>query len=426
MALTRTKVKQGWLEGTDCGEYAVYKGIPYAKPPVGALRFRAPREPERWEGVRRAQDFPPVCWQENPEKGSFYEREFYRETWDREKRSEDGLYLNIWTPARCVRDKCAVMLWIHGGALRHGYGHEREFDGEAFCRRGVILVTIQYRLGIFGFFAHPWLREEASDEAAFNFALLDQAAALNWVHENIAAFGGDPERITVAGQSAGGVSVQALLTSPLAEGKIHQAILQSGGGYGQLERRSLTVEAACGNGKRFAEKCGIRTLAELRNMEAEKLLKLSEAFECRFVKDGFSLPAEGEEALYRKKASVKACLLGSTKNDIRVTEEMVLDGVYGDLYEGNLEFARRFCADVIYLYYFTRQLPGDDAGAFHSAELWFMFGTLQRCWRPFEAADYDLAEKMADYWCGFVKEGRPAGEEQWRRCAGAAEDVKIL
>lgn len=426
MTLARTKVKQGWLEGTDCGDYAVYKGIPYAKPPVGTLRFKAPERPERWEGVRYAQDFPAVCWQEEPKEGSFYHREFYQGTWEREERSEDCLYLNIWTPTGEVQDKCAVMLWIHGGALKHGYGHEKEFDGAAFCRRNVILVTIQYRLGVFGFFAHPWLCRETAGKAAFNFALLDQIAALNWIYENIAAFGGDPERITVAGQSAGGVSVQALLASPLTEGKIHQAILQSGGGYGQLERRSLTVEEACRNGERLAQKCGAETLEGMRGMEAGTLLKLAGDFECRFVKDGFSIPEEGESVLYRKTFPAAACLLGSTQNDIRVTKEMVENGIFGDLYRGNLEFAQLLGRRNIYLYYFTRRLPGDGAGAFHSAELWYMFGTLSRCWRRFEKEDHILSEKMVDYWCSFVKDGAPAKAEEWPPYAGLADAVKIL
>lgn len=427
MALSLTKVKQGMLEGTDCGHYAVYKGIPYAKPPVGELRFKEPTEPECWEGIRAAAQFPAVCWQEEPQKGSFYEREFYHKTWESEIRSEDCLYLNVWTPARTKQDKCAVMLWIHGGALNHGYGHEIEFDGAEFCRRNVILVTIQYRLGLFGFFGHPWLTSEADGKITGNLALLDQIAALNWVYENIEAFGGDPKRITAAGQSAGGVSVQALLDSGLTRGKIHQAILQSGGGFGQLDARSISAEEAHKNGAAFTDAHAIRSLEELRSLEPERLLSMSGNFPCRFVRDGHVLPQKGEAEMYQGEPPVTACLIGSTQNDIRVTKEMAETGVHGDLYVGNLNFAGRICEKIpVYVYYFTRQLPGDTAGAFHSAELWYMFGTLRNCWRPFTAEDYLLSEKMLDDWCSFVNTGKPEPEREWEPYTNTGKYVEVL
>lgn len=427
MAIAKTKVKQGWLEGTDCGAYALYKGIPFAKPPVGELRFRAPKPPESWTGLRKAQDFPKICWQEEPEDGSFYDREFYHRTWKQEKRSEDCLYLNIWTPAKGTGDKLPVMLWIHGGALQHGYGHEPEFDGEAFCRRDVILVSIQYRLGIFGFFSHPWTEREDWEEKGCNFALLDQIAALDWVYENIASFGGDPAKITLAGQSAGGVSVQAMLCSGLTRGKVHRAILQSGGGYGQLDGRSVSLREAGQNAAQFLEKSGIGNLRELRALDAKKLLELSKGFSCRFVRDGHVLDEEGERALYRDASCVKAYLLGSTLDDIRVTPRMRENGIHGDLYEGNKEFMRRLCGKSdVFLYYFIRQLPGDEAGAFHSSELWYMFGTLDRSWRPFTKGDHDLAEQMADYWCSFIKGGKPAGADEWKACTDREITIKEL
>lgn len=424
MALCLTRVKQGLLEGIDCGEYAVYKGIPYAEPPIGERRFLGPAEPEGWEGIRAAARFPAVCWQEKLPKGSFYEHEFYRETWETETMSEDCLYLNVWTPARTRQDRCAVMLWIHGGALNHGFGHEPEFDGAAFCRRNVILITVQYRLGIFGFFSHPWLNAEGGRNTG-NLALLDLIAALNWVYENAEAFGGDPEKITVAGQSAGGVSVQALLCSELTRGKIHQAILQSGGGFGQLESRSISAEEAQKNGAAFTSAHAVRSLEELRKLEPERLLSMSQNFRCRFVKDGYVLPRRGEKAMYHGKMPVAACLLGSTRDDIRVTKEMTEAGVYGDLYIGNLNFAGLMCEKMpVYVYYFTRQLPGDEAGAFHSSELWYMFGTLGRCWRPFETEDYRLSERMLDAWCGFVKAGRPEPEQEWEPYTNTEKSVK--
>lgn len=412
MGLYQTKVEQGFLEGIDKGDYALYRGVPYAEPPVGGLRFCKPKKKEAWHGVRKAVENPPIAWQMLQPIGSFYEKEFYAGEKSFLSRSEDCLYLNIWTPAEKESDGLPVLFWIHGGAFRHGFGHEREFDGEAYCRRGVILVTIQYRLGIFGFFDHPWLIETGG-----SLAIQDQIAALEWVYENIGQFGGDANKITVAGQSAGGVSVQALLCAPQTEGKIHQVIMQSGGGYGQLDRRCQTKREALEAGIGFTQKYGIQVLEELNNIEAHTLLKMADeyAFPCRIT---VSEDGEGgimpENSLYEKLGMKLPCLMGSNKNDIRVTEEMVQKGIPSDLYVGNEEFARRYgTQENCYLYYFERQLPGDEAGAFHSAELWYMFGTLGRSWRPFSEEDVMLSESMLDAWCQFVKEGHPGVKEEW-------------
>ena len=432
MSLYRTKVRQGELEGTDQGFYAVYKGIPYAPPPIGSLRFCAPGPPVNWEGKRAARENPPVPWQSLWQRDAFYEKEFYRGDKSLERRSEDCLYLNIWTPAKTKEDKLPVLFWIHGGAFRQGFGHEREFDGEEYCRRGVILVTIQYRLGVFGFLAHPWL-----EDGGGNLALQDQIAALNWVYGNIHSFGGDPEKITVAGQSAGAVSVQALLCAEEARDMIRHAILQSGGGFGQLSRRCRSKREMLKAGTDFLEKCGIRDPGELKEMEAGKLLQMAlrENLPCHFIAaeaDGASprreepgaargegdpisrgLQLSPEAVLYETAGREIPCLLGSNRNDIRVTSQMLARGTSSDLYVGNVEFARHFGKNGrCYLYFFERCLPGDEAGAFHSAELWYMFGTLGRSWRPFSEEDYRLSEKMLDAWACFVREGHP-GEEDW-------------
>lgn len=413
MALTQVKVKQGWLEGQDCGKYTVFKGIPYAKPPVGELRFGPPRELTAWEGIKKVQKFPNVCWQGEPQQDTFYNREFYQNTWKNEKRSEDCLYLNIWTPAVRSSDKLPVLFWIHGGAFNHGYGHEQEFDGEAYCKQGIILVTIQYRLGIFGFLAHPWLNKGRN---CGNLALLDQIFALQWVYKNIAGFGGDEENITVAGQSAGGVSVQALLTSHFTKGMIRRAILQSGGGFGQLKRRSISGEEALDIGVRWAEEHGIKAKEDLYRMDAETLYHCSVGFPCKFVLDGFLLPERGEDVLYEVSSGCEAFMLGSTRDDIRVTAKMLTEGRNGDLYLGNISFAEKMCdANNVYLYYFTHQLPGDEAGAFHSSELWYTFGTLRRCWRPFEERDFKLSKKMIEHWSHFIKTGKAdADSKVWK------------
>lgn len=293
MSLYKTGVEQGELEGIDMGSYALYMGIPYARPPVGELRFGRPRKAESWSGVRMAKNAPPIAWQNRPEAGSFYEKEFYSGDQSLLSMDEDCLYLNIWTPAKQREDRLPVMLWIHGGAFNHGYGHEREFDGRAYCERGVILVTIQYRLGVFGFLSHPWLEEGG------NLALQDQAAAISWVYDNIGRFGGDKGRITIAGQSAGGVCVQAQLCNRAMDGKIHGAIMQSGGGYGQLASRMESRAAALERGEAFLRQCGISSREALMGLEAGKLLAYANEYlyACRIVCDGKSIPGNGEAAL---------------------------------------------------------------------------------------------------------------------------------
>lgn len=411
MSLFRTRTEQGALEGIDMGDYAVYKGIPYAKPPVGELRFCMPQRVENWIGVRMAKDNPPIAWQNRPEVGSFYEKEFYHEDPSLLSMSEDCLYLNIWTPAKQAEDRLPVMIWIHGGAFNHGFGHEREFDGRAYCERGVILVTVQYRLGIFGFLSHPWLEEGG------NLALRDQSAAISWVYENIRYFGGDNRRITIAGQSAGGICVQAQLCNQTMKGKIHGAIMQSGGGYGQLTRRMESKSAAMERGKSFLRQCGITSREMLMKLDAKTMLDYANEYQytCRIVCDSEIIPNRGEAVLYDQWDFHIPCLLGSNKNDIRVTQEMLERHIPSDLYVGNCDFAEKYGGgNQSFLYYFDRELPGDHAGAFHSAELWYMFGTLDRGWRPFEQADERLSEEMLECWSCFVKLGRPCKElSEW-------------
>ena len=217
------QIGQGALKGISMDGYDIFWGIPYAKAPVGELRWRAPQRHEGWEGVYHADHYPNRSMQQE-HRDPFYDKEFYdipeRET----PFSEDGLYLNIWTPAKEAGEKLPVAFWVHGGAFLGGNGYEKEFDGEAYCRRGVILVTINYRVGPFGFLARPWLSEEdenlGGSGVSGNYGILDQIAALKWVRENIVAFGGNPENITVFGQSAGGESVYTLVSSPLTQGMI--------------------------------------------------------------------------------------------------------------------------------------------------------------------------------------------------------------
>ncbi len=254
--------RYGRLEGTDESGVKVFKGIPYAAPPIGELRWKAPQPVIPWDGIRRAVHFGP-----NPmQQPLFGDMNF-----GTKKMSEDCLYLNIWTPAKTMNEKLPVLIYFNGGGLLAGSGSEPRYAGLSMARDGIVAVTANYREGIFGFFAHPELSKETSYKGSGDYGFLDQVAAIRWVKENIAVFGGDPDRITVAGESAGSVSVSALMASPLCKGLFRQAIGSSGSVLGFT--RANTLKAAETAGKARAEAMGCRNLAELRAMPAEELME---------------------------------------------------------------------------------------------------------------------------------------------------------
>ncbi|MDL2234226.1 carboxylesterase family protein [Ruminococcaceae bacterium OttesenSCG-928-L11] len=424
--------KFGQLKGVCKQDYTVFRGVPYAKPPVGDLRWKAPVEPDCWDGVRQADRFGTRCMSTVQEPGAFYYKEFFADEDYIPAMSEDGLYLNVWTPAESGEERLPVAFWIHGGAFSGGFGTELEFDGEAFCRQGVILVTINYRLGALGFLAHPELSAEDPDGHSGNYGILDQIAALKWVYENIAAFGGDPGRITVFGQSAGAMSVQTLVSSPLTRGMIAGAILQSGGGYQSLSR-DVTLKEMQEIGAGFLAHCGVSSVRELREMDSETISRFSNEYfvECArkgigglpFVPciDGYVLHSGYNAAIESGDIADIPYMLGSTKNDVGATPENPETGPGSMLYEGCINWSRyleKLGRAPAHVYWFTRAPLGDDAGAFHSAELWYVFGTLHRSWRPKTEADYALSRQMVAHWCSFVKTGNPNGDSlpQWKPC----------
>ena len=420
--MDQIKTKKGSIHGLSMKGYSLFLGIPYAKAPIGPLRWRPPQEVDPWENVYEATRYPNRSMQDeytNP----FYDKEFYDDPQRNTPFSEDSLYLNVWTPASSPDEKLPVAFWIHGGAYLGGYGHEKPFDGKAFCDRGVILVTINYRVGPFGFLAHPLLSEEDRNlggcGVSGNYGILDQVAALHWVREHISSFGGDPDRITVLGQSAGSKSVQILVSSPLTCGMIAGAIMQSGLG---LENESSLSEAE-EYGKAFAANAGISTLAEMRALSPEAVLNFARPILRQGMQSGkmvfspnvddFLLLSDTASALKGNATHNIPYMVGSTKNDIRVDPECLTQGDPGPVYRACLDWGitmKSIGRSPSYLYYFTRQLPGDSSGAFHSSELWYMFGTLDRCWRPMTAEDYSLSNHMLDYWCNFIKKGDPNGE----------------
>lgn len=408
------KVDGGKLQGIASVQsgVTVYKGVPYAAPPVGSLRWKRPQPVKTWRGVRIANTFSSICPQPGSAPETFYGKEFYWK--DRPRQDEDCLYLNIWAPTQSIGDrnrKLPVALWIHGGAYMNGYGHEVTMDGDAWAGRGVILVTINYRLGIFGFLCHPALSAENSDGSSGNYGTYDQVAALKWVHENIAQFGGDPDNITVMGQSAGAASVKNLVLSPLSKGLIRHAIIQSGGGIGKFIDTDRSNAKADADGKAFMDKNGLTTIGDMRAAGQEKLLELEKnaGFQAMGLfsphNDGTLLPESFDDAAKNNRLANADYMIGSTLDDIMPMSKQIDAFCY----------LRDSLQKPAYQYLFVRKLPGTKDGAFHSSELWYMFNTLGRSWRPMTSADKKLAGKMTDYWTNFAKYGNPNGQgtETW-------------
>src|SRR5579884_1231613 len=264
MEAAPVRTTSGLVEGTVSadGSVRIYKGIPFAAPPVGELRWKPPQAPKAWQGVRKATEFGPRCMQ-----GRIFNDMVFRDSGP----SEDCLYLNVWAPANASAP-LPVMVWIYGGGFQAGASSEPRQDGEKLAKKGVIVVSMNYRLGVFGFFAHPELAKESGHNSAGNYGLLDQLAALRWVHDNIRAFGGDPGNVTIFGESAGSMSVNAQVTSPLAAGLFKQAIGESGGDFG-FTSPIPPLEQSEQNGQRFAQEIGAPTLKDLRAKSAQDLLQ---------------------------------------------------------------------------------------------------------------------------------------------------------
>lgn len=438
-------IEGGKVEGV-AGEIPgvmVYKGIPYAAPPVGDLRWKQPQPVIPWEGVRKCDTFGAASLQGDQTVGSFYWKEFYQG--GDPVRSEDCLYLNVWTPAAGQQDaKLPVIFWIHGGGYMGGYGHEIEFDGNAYAQKGVILVTINYRLGMCGFLAHPLLTAENGGKGSGNYGLFDQLAALKWVKNNIAAFGGDPDNVTVMGQSAGAGSVQSLISSPLSKGYIHRAVIQSGGGLGGIiAPRSLADAEKMGEA--MWNEAGVSTLEEMRAYPADKFQELMMKYMMK--QNGFSgglpySPCVDGELLT---ASLDETAKAGGELDIPymigyASEDLMPDVMWKAAVNWSLLLEEQGRKPA-YVYCFNRDLPGEDmpsdpqmgsfgdmSGAFHSSELWYMFGTLGKCWRPMEEDDYALSEVMVSYWTNFAKTGDPNGDgvPRWDPCTKEKNHVQFL
>ena len=449
-----------------------FKGIPYAAAPVGAQRWRPPQPVAAWQGAREANGFAPICPQRSPIPGAFYQREFFQTA---EPQSEDCLYLNVWTPAPSGTAPRPVMVFIHGGGWQIWSGSMASFDGTALARKGVIVVTLNYRLGPLGFLAHPELDAESPGHVSGNYGLLDQMAALRWVQANIAAFGGDPKRVTIFGQSSGASAVAYLTVSPLAKGLFQRAIIESSsmaagtGGTGPTATLATTEEG----GKRMVAELGAPSVAALRAMPAAEMITRTGpkygTFGLAPAIDGWLLTGDILPVIAAGQQNNVELMIGSTADETTpyfpsTTPEALQTaiqtwfgagaGPIAALYQGSdtatativnnhfrsdyatatARVAARVSAEhghPAWVYSFDRPAPGSDPiklGAFHCAELAYVFGTQNTIDRPWEAGDRQLSDTMSSYWVRFAETGNPNGPNlpAWPAFEGKQGQVKVF
>lgn len=418
------EIDGGKVQGvaTETPGVTVYRGIPYAAAPVGENRWKDPQPVTPWEGVMIADTWGNPAIQEKHTPENTYTSEFFFEG-DPEY-SEDCLQLNVWTPAPGKTDaKLPVAFWIHGGAYTSGWGFEREMDGEAWAERGVVLVTINYRLGIFGFLAHPLLSQESAHGVSGNYGILDQIAALKWVTKNIEQFGGDPDNIMIFGQSAGAGSVQNLVTSPLTGNMIKKAVIMSGGGVSDRPILGASADNSelIANAKTIFDWAGYDTLEKMREASAEDIYTVVSRYA---EQNGKSLRITSGPIIdnYVNSESFNSAALEGRIKNIPYMMGSVMDDL-GPLGNGVDAFCllREKAGIPAYAYQFARPLPDTDPathamkGAFHSSELWYIFHTLKNSDRPFVDADDALSLQMVDAWTNFAKTGNPngTGEQVW-------------
>ncbi|HYK51455.1 MAG TPA: carboxylesterase family protein [Terriglobales bacterium] len=462
VAWSRTvHIETGLIEGTPDGTLTVYKSVPFAAPPVGQLRWRAPEPPLTWTGVRRADKFGPICMQSGVSVPGAAE----------EAVNEDCLTLNIWTPATSGNDKLPVMVWIPGGGFTQESASMPLYWGDMLARRGVVVVTINYRVGVFGFLAHPELTRESPNHSSGNYGLLDQIAALAWIKRNVAAFGGDQSLVTIWGQSAGSMSVSLLMASPLARGLFQRAIGDSGGFFvppaatGSAADWFLT--GAERQGVKFAAAVGVSSTAAssieaLRKLGPQQILKASDAGTTHPIMDGYVLPEEPYDAFRAGHQNDVPLLLGSNAEeakplianmDVKLTtfgddvgkafggdSMRDLANEYLKIYPAKTDaearqtrarFERdlRFGWDVwtwarmqsktgkgeVFYYYIKHSPPYPEGspfkswGAGHWQELRYAFDHLAQIQWAWTDADHALANTMAAYWTNFSRSGDPNG-----------------
>lgn len=442
----QVKVEGGIIQGTVTEDLTIYKGIPFAAPPVGDLRWKAPQPVEKWEGVKQTIDYAPAPMQGgNPASG----------------KSEDCLYLNVWTPAKSADEKLPVLVWIYGGGFSFGSTSDPVHNGEHLARKGVVLVSVAYRVGQLGFLAHPELSAENPNKVSGNYGLLDQIAGLQWIQNNIAAFGGDPNKVTIFGESAGGISVSMLCASPLTKGLIHGAISQSGGSFGPTRPTTFPgenmkpLQQAEQEGVAYAEKVGATSISELRKMDADKLpmgmgmggawpivdgyvipddqFKLYEAGNYNDIPvligynsdEGLSFPAgrtpeEFVASVQRRFGPFADSLLLAyplTNNEVkRSARNLMRDAAFGWHTWSWARLQSQTGKSSVFLYYFDQHAPREegspqaDHGTPHGVDVPFVFKNLDANNPNTTQSDLEISEIMATYWTNFAKNGNPNSE----------------
>ena len=469
-ALSEAKTDAGMVSGVknSTGDITAFKGIPFAAPPVGDLRWKAPQPAKHWDGIKKCDAFGPSPMQGKPTPFMVYTSEFLI---PEQPISEDCLYLNVWTGAKSKAEKRPVFVWIYGGGFTSGGSACAIYDGEALAKKGVIFVSINYRVGVFGFFAHPELTKESPNKASGNYGLMDQIAALKWVKANIAAFGGDPNRVTIAGQSAGSMSVNALVASPLTKGLFNGAIAESGSlTVKNPAISSATLQAAEAAGEKVAEKAGAKSLTELRAMSAEDAMKKLTGRYSPIV-DGYVLPEAIPDIFAQNKENHVPVITGWNGDEFGsgpVKKENFIkqaQQTYGADAETFLKYfpagtdeqatasqvklsrdqvfalsgynwanmQSKYPDAPVYVYNFNRKIPatGDFVkyGAFHTGEVCYVMNNLKFLNnRPFGPADHALANLMSDYWVNFVKTGNPNGKglSAWPKYTATGNLVKVF
>ncbi len=445
------KVEEGFVQGIVKGNLTVFKGIPFAAPPVGDLRWRAPQPAAKWQGVKQAKEFAPAPVQGgNPPSG----------------KSEDCLYLNVWTPAKSATEKVPVLVWIYGGGFSFGSTSEPVYDGEALAKKGVVLVSIAYRVGQLGFLAHPELSKENPENVSGNYGILDMIAGLKWIQKNISSFGGDPNKVTIFGESAGGIAVSMLCASPLAKGLFHGAISQSGGSFGPPRPTTYPGENmkrlsnAERDGVDFMKKAGASSLAELRKKPATDLPSawgMGSAWPIIdghvIVDDQFKLYETGKyndvpvligynsdeglsftrtqdpkefiasvETRFGKHAQalLKAYPVG--ENGVpRSARDLSRDAAFGWQTWSWARLQAKTGKSKVYLYYFDQHpeyaagSPQADHGSPHAQEVAYVFQQLDKGKPETTPSDLTISEAMGNYWTNFTKYGDPNGQgvPQW-------------
>ena len=448
------KVEGGLLEGVSEGGLTVYRGIPFAAPPVGDLRWRPPRPAIRWEGLKRADQFAPACMQGAPPAPVANQGP---------ARSEDCLYLNVWTPAKSPNQRIPVLVWIYGGGFAGGSTSVPTYSGEKLAARSVVFVSIAYRVGALGFLAHPGLSAESDYRASGNYGLLDMIAGLQWVRKNIAAFGGDPRRVTIFGESAGGIAVSMLCASPLAQGLFQGAISESGGSFGPPRPATLPGENlqrladAERAGETYAKAAGASSVAVLRKMAAEQVLASSRGQRGVGwpIIDGHVIPDDQYKLYESGRYNDTPILVGYNSDEgasfsppktPQAYQESVRQryGPFADrllsLYPAGetsvAKTARDLARDVmfgwhtwawarlqsgkskskVYYYYFDQHpdyppgSPREGQGAGHGADVAYVFGHLGGPNRQTAVGDQELSDAIVAYWTNFAKHGDPNGE----------------